>query len=154
MNLGTKLALGVACWGAAKALLNELTPAPDLDESGSIVSCTASPIWEEIFFRDGLNDVVGPGLGSLLFGFAHVYNRPPDSEALVRFVDTAVCGAALSAVYAQCGLPVAIATHAAHNVGVWAVRAHFDRKRRAGIEASRRALRGAVQAQRARLVAR
>jgi len=133
MNLAAKLALGVACWGVAKGVLNEWRSVEEgwQTSPGSLYSCTLGPLTEEAIFRGVVDRAVGPVLGSVAFGIAHCSEEPafPVQINAFRLADTTLIGGALSVICAHGGLPLAVLAHGAHNAGRWAVQSHFAKRR-------------------------
>lgn len=142
MNLGTKLAIAVGCWGVGKAFINEYQLRRGVwgeAEPGSLYACTVAPVLEETIFRGVLNPLLGPATSTALFAMGHRQNN-------MRMLDAVALGSAFTAIAAHGGLPLAIAAHAAHNAGRGLTHAYFASKRAAApaeaarLEGVRRAL--------------
>ena len=125
-------------WGFAKGRINRRSvpkharrqlPVKPMDVFGAALE-------EEVMYRAGVNRVIGPVSGAVLFGLGHFSNDPKESALgkVFRVADAAMGGALYEHVYTTAlgeaptglamigailrGLAASTAAHTAHNIGV------------------------------------
>jgi membrane protease YdiL (CAAX protease family) len=104
---------------AAESLGGELV-AQDISVSRPgfvLMDIATAPLYEEIIYRQGLQELVGIVPASIAFGLAHGRDGENAKMSAFRKVDATIGGLIYGAAFNQTGLVGSVACHALHNLG-------------------------------------